>query len=284
MQAALFLWLTGRFTASVRAGRRSSSRTRSRAICRTRSASIRSSTSSRTSGTSSTTSRSHSPWSCATAGARRIGLGGCRRDLANDSVRPRRPPPGELGGRGDGPPAPPRDRIEPRIETMTPGGPGAPIAPPPGDRPGPGGPDGFGRRRGGGRGGPFPNISPIVVSNVQVGHVAVPSGPPPMEIVLRELGPTLTWSGLALLGIGAMIVGTGHLPSGAQAAAIARSRRTRARRRTHGRARGRARRRRGQRARAHVQSDGGRARVARRPRSPRPIARAVSCSPTCRTS
>ncbi len=64
-------------------------------------------------------------------------------------------------------------------------------------------PELFVRRRGGGRGGPFPNISPIVVSGLQVGQVAVPSGPPPMEIVLRELGPTLTWSGLALLAIGA---------------------------------------------------------------------------------
>jgi two-component system, OmpR family, sensor kinase len=63
--------------------------------------------------------------------------------------------------------------------------------------------------RRGGRGGPGPggpNVAPIVVSNMQVGHVAVPSGPPPMEVVLRELGPTLTWAGLGLLGTGAMMV------------------------------------------------------------------------------
>ncbi len=51
-----------------------------------------------------------------------------------------------------------------------------------------------------------PSIAPIVVNSAQVGHVAVPSGPPPMEVALRELGPTLTWSGLALLGIGSMTV------------------------------------------------------------------------------
>jgi signal transduction histidine kinase len=67
-------------------------------------------------------------------------------------------------------------------------------------------PPDFVRRRGG-RGGPgAPSISPIVVNSAQVGHVAVPSGPPPMEVALRELGPTLTWSGLALLGIGSMTV------------------------------------------------------------------------------
>jgi len=65
--------------------------------------------------------------------------------------------------------------------------------------------DGAGARRGA-RGGPGgPNVAPIVVNNVQVGHVAVPSGPPPTEVVLRELGPTLTWSGLALLGAGAFV-------------------------------------------------------------------------------
>jgi signal transduction histidine kinase len=48
-------------------------------------------------------------------------------------------------------------------------------------------------------------MAPIVVNNLQVGHVAVPSGPPPMEVVLRELGPTLIWAGLALLGTGAVM-------------------------------------------------------------------------------
>jgi signal transduction histidine kinase len=70
--------------------------------------------------------------------------------------------------------------------------------PPPDDR--------FRRRTArGGPGGPA-HFSPIVVNGSQVGHVAVPSGPPPMEIVLRELGPTLTWSGLGLLTIGSVLV------------------------------------------------------------------------------
>ena len=79
------------------------------------------------------------------------------------------------------------------------------MGPPPwGERDGPPR-EGFGGRRGG-RGGPGgPNVAPIVVNSLQVGHVAVPSGPPPMEVVLRELGPTLIWAGLALLGTGAVM-------------------------------------------------------------------------------
>jgi signal transduction histidine kinase len=109
--------------------------------------------------------------------------------------RPRRggsPPfgegPGMRPGSG-GPPDPDRPHMEP----------------PPGERGQP--PSDFFRRRG--RGGPppgAPNIAPIVVNSAQVGHVAVPSGPPPMEVALRELGPTLTWSGLALLAIGSTTV------------------------------------------------------------------------------
>jgi len=91
------------------------------------------------------------------------------------------PFPDNPGQRGEGPP---------RIE-----GPAGDHGPPPD----------FVRRRGG-RGPGAPSISPIVVNGTQVGHVAVPSGPPPMEIALRELGPTLTWSGLALLGVGSMTV------------------------------------------------------------------------------
>jgi signal transduction histidine kinase len=76
---------------------------------------------------------------------------------------------------------------------------------PPGDRlPPPFFEERFGRRRIGGRGGPGPHLSPIVVNAAQVGHVAVPTGPPPTEVVLRELGPTLTWTGLVLLSIGSM--------------------------------------------------------------------------------
>jgi signal transduction histidine kinase len=209
MQAALFLWLTGRFTASV------SSRTPQQLADQ-----VARDLSDALSEHPDLNLESYvrdkfgdiaQPFAVVMRDGRRASNrpGGLPPGFGERFGPPRRPPPGELGGRGDGPPPPPRDRIDSRgdsrVESTTPGGPSVPIAPPPGDRPGPGGPDGFGRRRGGGRGGPFPNISPIVVSNVQVGHVAVPSGPPPMEIVLRELGPTLTWSGLALLGIGAML-------------------------------------------------------------------------------
>jgi two-component system, OmpR family, sensor kinase len=65
----------------------------------------------------------------------------------------------------------------------------------------------FFRRRGGRGGGPVGlHLAPVVVNGSQVGHVAVPSGPPPTEVLLRELGPTMTWSGLALLAIGSAIV------------------------------------------------------------------------------
>jgi len=126
--------------------------------------------------------------------------------------RPRRggPPPfGEGPGMRPGPGFPP-DPDRPHFEPP-PGG--ERNQPPPGERgqapPESGGqpPPEFARRRG--RGGPppgAPHIAPIVVNSAQVGHVAVPSGPPPLQVALRELGPTLTWSGLALLGIGSMTV------------------------------------------------------------------------------
>ena len=104
----------------------------------------------------------------------------------------RLPPPGGTGG------PPPREFPDgsppPRADAPPGGVPGGLPAP-----------EGRTRRRGGGRGGPVPNVSPIVVQGVQVGQVAVPIGRPPMAVVLSELGPTLTWSGLALLGIGATV-------------------------------------------------------------------------------
>ncbi len=61
---------------------------------------------------------------------------------------------------------------------------------------------GFGRR-----GGPrFPvEFASVVVNDRQVGIVAVPSNPPPVSVALRELGPTLTWVGLGLLGLGTTV-------------------------------------------------------------------------------
>jgi signal transduction histidine kinase len=50
-----------------------------------------------------------------------------------------------------------------------------------------------------------PIFAPIVVDDMTLGFVAVPSGPPPISIMLRELGPTLAWLGLGLLGLGATI-------------------------------------------------------------------------------
>ncbi len=66
------------------------------------------------------------------------------------------------------------------------------------------GPD---RGRPSGRGGPrYPTESaPIVVGGADVGIVAVPANPPPVFVALRELGPTLTWFGLGLLGVGATL-------------------------------------------------------------------------------
>ena len=110
----------------------------------------------------------------------------------------RRPPAGDAasglrtdGERGDSQSV---DRVRPAFPPLPP------------DRTGP--PPDFIRRRGGGRGGPGgpPHISPIVVSNMQIGLVAVANGPPPIEVALRELGPTLTWSGVGLLTLGSMMV------------------------------------------------------------------------------
>jgi signal transduction histidine kinase len=62
----------------------------------------------------------------------------------------------------------------------------------------------FGRR--GGPGFRLPvEFVPIVVKGAQVGLAAVPSSPPPVSMALQELGPTLSWFGLGLLGVGATI-------------------------------------------------------------------------------
>jgi signal transduction histidine kinase len=56
-----------------------------------------------------------------------------------------------------------------------------------------------------GPGGPRHEVTPIMANGSQVGSVVVPLSPPPVSVALRELGPTLTWSGLGVLGIGAAI-------------------------------------------------------------------------------
>jgi signal transduction histidine kinase len=65
----------------------------------------------------------------------------------------------------------------------------------------------LGQEGSGRRGGPrtAAEFAPVVVSGTTVGLVAVPLSPPPMFMVLRELGPTLSWFGLGLLGIGATL-------------------------------------------------------------------------------
>jgi signal transduction histidine kinase len=45
----------------------------------------------------------------------------------------------------------------------------------------------------------------IQVDDRQLGVVAVPATPPPVSVALRVLGPTLTWFGLGLLGVGATL-------------------------------------------------------------------------------
>ena len=195
LQGALFLWLTGRFTASV-----SSSTPQELAdqVARDLSDAL----------------TDHPETNLESYVKERFAdisrpFAVVMRDGRRASNRPGSLPPGfgERFGRRPPPPGDPNGRWDPERDRMgpPPGGPGEAFPPPPPGERFPPGPDGPGRRRGGGRGGPPPNIAPIVVNSVQVGHVAVPSGPPPMEIVLRELGPTLTWAGLALLGIGAMM-------------------------------------------------------------------------------
>jgi two-component system OmpR family sensor kinase len=45
----------------------------------------------------------------------------------------------------------------------------------------------------------------IVVDGARVGVVAVPREPPPFSVGVREMGPTLAWVGIGLLGIGAAV-------------------------------------------------------------------------------
>src|SRR5262245_27870674 len=66
-----------------------------------------------------------------------------------------------------------------------------------------GGPPGFG----GGRGRrPFAEYAEITVNSAVAGIVAVPSTPPPLNVSIREIAPTLAWVGVGLLGAGAAIM------------------------------------------------------------------------------
>ena len=106
-------------------------------------------------------------------------------------------------GRGSmGPPSPDAGRDSTQGTLGTPGTPQAPSAPAIEPRTFPGSGGGFGRR-----GGPrFPaEYAPIMAGERLVGVVAVPSNPPPVSVALRELGPTLTWLALGLLGLGATL-------------------------------------------------------------------------------
>jgi signal transduction histidine kinase len=68
----------------------------------------------------------------------------------------------------------------------------------------------FGRGGGGGGGGrgrrPFAEYADITLDSAVQGIVAVPSVPPPLEVSIREIAPTLAWLGIALLGAGAAIM------------------------------------------------------------------------------
>jgi signal transduction histidine kinase len=113
-----------------------------------------------------------------------------------------------VAGRMRGEPLGPSRPVEPGAAARPPnveGGSGSASSEPgSGARP-PGGP--FIQPRMGRRGGPrYPiEYAPVIVNDRQVGVVAVPSNPPPVSVALRELGPTLTWFGLGLLGLGATL-------------------------------------------------------------------------------
>jgi signal transduction histidine kinase len=102
-----------------------------------------------------------------------------------------------------------RERFGERMGPPPPDPEKGPGAPPSAERDSGPQPDFTRRRPGGGRGGPGGppvHLSPVVVNGTQVGLVATPTGPPPIEVLLRELGPTLTWTGLGLLSAGSMMV------------------------------------------------------------------------------
>jgi len=73
----------------------------------------------------------------------------------------------------------------------------------PGGQPSPGGGRGFG----GGRGRrPLAEFADITIGGAIEGVVVVPSTPPPLDVSIREIAPTLAWEGVGLLGAGAAIM------------------------------------------------------------------------------
>ena len=97
---------------------------------------------------------------------------------------PDQSPPGGFDANGDrrGPPPPNR-----------------PPMPPPGDRAqeGPGGVGGGGAKRA--------ETAPISVAGQEVGTVYVPAEAPPTFVAVWEVGPTLAWFALGMLGVGAAV-------------------------------------------------------------------------------
>jgi len=63
-----------------------------------------------------------------------------------------------------------------------------------------------GRSGGSGSRQPSAHFVDVTVNGTRAGVVAVPLGPPPLAVGLRELAPTLIWVGIALLSVGAAIM------------------------------------------------------------------------------
>jgi signal transduction histidine kinase len=107
---------------------------------------------------------------------------------------------GPFEGRG-GPPEPAPDGRGPRPDYPSPPPPPGPRGDrPPEPRMGERPPDAEGR--GGGR--RFES-APITVGGEEVGLVIVPTEAPPVFVAVREMGPTLAWFALGLLGVGAAV-------------------------------------------------------------------------------
>lgn len=67
-------------------------------------------------------------------------------------------------------------------------------------------PQRFGRGFGGRGPRPFAEFTEIMVNGSAAGMVAVPGTPPPLDITMREIAPTLIWIGVALLASGGAVM------------------------------------------------------------------------------